>query len=286
MAGPLDHLSLLSRLLEVARAGALFPDARRVMEWVAMLRTPWRGRTTPKLELDAASGFPTARSLQRLLERQRLARGFFAAHRTRPPRSSDQFNVALAAAELWAPGIEAKVMSAEKANSRLLVVHDRFDAGGCLVRFSVQLQQRGAKHVKVQQGTACTCTSPFGNAVELACGGDATEAALKLSGLEGIEVHEVVRGELGPCVTAQAGAFEPLKPRGEDGVLSLVLERVGADVTAEHCADAWLPADPHAEKRAARGWKRARERKLICTPSYEAALKPLGAGSRMLIRSR
>jgi hypothetical protein len=282
------HLSVLARLLDLARPGALFPDAPRVREWLELLQRPFTGRTVPKLELHAISGFPTPRSLARLQQRQRLAKAFFAAHQSRPPRSSDQFNAALAATELWAPGTEAKVMTAERARQRVLVVHDRFDAKtATLQRFSIQLeQQKAGKHVKLQSTTACTCTPSFALAVEQACDAGATEAALRLGALEGLSVHEAVKGELGPCVTASFGALPPLQPGGEDGVLSLVLERVGSTVTADFRADAWPSADAHAPQRAAKGWKLSRERKLVCTPALEPELKKLAAASRMLVRSR
>jgi len=198
---PRAHLRVLAQLLDVARLSAFFPDPRRVLEWVALLEQ------SPKVELHPVSALPTKRLLMRLLQRQQLARAFFAAHRARPRRATDQFNVSLAAAELWVPRTEARVMTAERAASRLLVVHDRFDAKtGALLRFSVQVQQRGAKHVRVERGANCTCSGPFIEAVEQACDADATAAALRLDALEALQVVEVVRGELGPLFTAHAAS--------------------------------------------------------------------------------
>ena len=281
------HLALLLQLLDTARPAAHFPDARRVKEWLALLSRPWTGRTTPKVELHPVSGFPTRRSLEQLLERQRVAREFFAAHRAQPPKSSDQLNVALAAAELWSPGTHARVMAAQKARSRLLLTHDRFDEkAGTLIRFSVQLEQQGARHVKLHGETACACTSAFERAVEQACDGDATTAGLRLAALEGLTVHEVVRGELGPFASAHAGAFTPVPARGDEGVLSLGLERVGSTVSRDHLADAWPPPDEHAERRGKLGWRRSRDRKLVCTAGLRAELERVATGSRMLVRSR
>jgi len=275
------HLELLVRLLAVARPGAHFPDVRGIREWFTMLATPWTGRTAPKPDLDAGSGLPTERSLEQLHERQRLARAYFDAHRARPARTSDQFNAALAAAHLWSPGTHAKVITAGRTTSRVLVVHDRFSAEGTLVRFSLQLSQAGARHLKVGD-TKCALTGPFELAVEKACSATATAAALQLQALEGLTVHEVVRGELGPCVTEHAGELHHLPA----GVLSLLLERVGETVGADHCADAWPGEELHAEKRAARGWRRSRERRFACTPDRHAELHALAAKSRMLVRSR
>ena len=50
----------VERLLATARPGALFPDVRRVNAWLSLSHG---GRATPKLELHALSGFPTARAI-------------------------------------------------------------------------------------------------------------------------------------------------------------------------------------------------------------------------------
>ncbi|MBL8953374.1 MAG: hypothetical protein JNK82_21550 [Myxococcaceae bacterium] len=281
MADAHAHLSSLLALFAVARPGAHYPDARGVREWLTLLATPWAGRTAVKPELDPCSGLPTRRTLEQLHERRRLARAYFEAHRAQPQRSSDQFNAALAAAHLWSPGSHAKVVSAERNQSRLLVVHDRFDESGSIVRFSALATVGGSRHVKLH-GTTCTLGGPFELAVEKACAMTTTAAALQLAALEGLTVHEVVRGELGPCVTEHFGALHGLAP----GVLSLVLERVGETVASDHCADAWPEDDAHAAKRAARGGRRSRERRLICTPERHAELQAVAAPSRMLVRSR
>ncbi len=277
------HLELLLRLLDAARPGAHFPDVRRVREWLQLLAKPFEGRTVPKLELHPVSGFPTERSLTRLLERQRIAKEFFAAHKTRPPRSSDQFNVALAACELWAPGTHASVMSAE--GGRFVVVHDRFDDAG-LVRFTVQLEQeRAAKHVTFRNEAQVGCSPAFIRAVEQACDGDATTAGVRLASLGGLTVHEVVRGELGPFASKHAGAFTPVHPGEGEALLSTALERVGSGVAKDHLADAWPPADPHAGTRSKLGWRRARDRKLACTAGMTGEVQQLTKGARMIVRS-
>lgn len=287
----MTHLQLLRALLAVARAGALFPETRAVAEWLKLLATPWRGKTQPKLELHPASGFPTRRSLARMLERQKLARAFFTAHRARPARESDQYNVALAAAELWRPGLETKVMSARGKATSVLAVLDAFEEKrGTLVRWSLQLTLQGRAHVRVEQGTRCAPTGPFIEAVTQACNADATAAAVRLSALDGVKVTEVVRGELGPVVTRAVGdaPFGDVVRAGaaDDAALSLLLERVGSTVSGDFCADAWASEDAFAAKRAPLGFHRSRERKLVCTPGLEAALRALGAGSRMPVRSR
>jgi hypothetical protein len=282
------HLDVLLRLLAVARPGALFPDLKRVSQWLSLSHG---GKAAPRLELHPVSGFPTLRALQRLIERQKLARAWFDAHGAKPPKHAGQFHAALAAAELWAPAVEARVVSSERGASRLQVIHDRFAENGNLVRFTVQLHQRGARHVHVERTGRCALSGPFALAVEHACDGSASAAALRLAALEDVTVTEAVRGELGPCFTKASSPGGPLtelvKEAGpSDGVLSLLLERVGETVTDDFIADAWPEPDGFGPHRSARQWRLARERKLVCTPALEAPLKTLAKGTRMLVRSR
>jgi hypothetical protein len=286
----LAQLDVLERLLGIARPGALFPDIKRLGEWLALSRGG--GKAAPKLELHPASGFPTARSLQRLLERQQVAKAWFDAHGAKPLKQAEQFNAALAAAELWTPAVEARVVSAEKGQSRLLVVHDRFsEATASPVRFTLQLTQKGARHLRVERGTRCTVTGPFALAVEQACDSTASAAALRIGALEDLTITEVVRGELGPCLTRVTPLSGPLgelaRASGDDdGILNVLLERVGETVSDDFQADAWPEPDELGAQRAARSWHLARERKLVCTAALEPQLKALAKGTRMLVRSR
>ncbi len=278
-----SHLELLLQLIAVARPSVHFPDVRGVTEWVRVLATAWASPTAPQPVVHSESGLPERGTLDLLHERQRLARAWFSTRGAQPDRSSEQFNAALAAAHLWSPGIRTAVMTADRARSRLLVTHDAFTDAGTLVRFSVQLSQVGQRHVEVDRsGVRCAATGPFELAVEKACADSATAAAVQLAALEGLTVHEVVRGELGPFVSEHAGRLHDLAP----GVLSLVVERVGEQVKAERCADAWPDADAHAERRAALGLKRSRERRLVCVPERLSQLEALAAEHRMLVRSR
>lgn len=288
MSDATAHLDILSRLLAIARPGALFPDVKRVGEWLALSHG---GKAAPRLEVHAVSGFPTERALGRLLERQKLAKAWFEAHGAKPPKHAEQFHTALAAAELWSPGVLVRVVSAERGSSRLQVVHDRFAANGNLARFTVQLSQRGARHVHVERNGRCEVSGPFSLAVEQACDGSASAAAVRLAALEDVTVSEAVRGELGPCFTPTQAPGGPLaevaKSAGQsDGVLSVLLERVGETVTDDFVADAWPEPDGFGAHRSARNWRLARERKLVCTPALEALLKTLAKGTRMLVRAR
>jgi hypothetical protein len=285
VSDPAAQLERIARLVGVARPGALFPDVRRVVEWLRLSSAG--GKTAPKVDLHPVSGFPTKGSLDRLLERQNIARAWFEAHGAKATRQAEQFNAVLAAAELWTPGVEARVVSSERGASRLLVVHDRFHVKtGTLVRFTFQLAQKGTRHVRVERGERCEMTGPFTVAVEGACDADVSAAALRIDALEDLVVTEAVRGELGPCFRPEMpGPFAELL-REDGAILSVLLERTGVTVTADSVADAWPPEDALAGKRAAKGWRLARERKLVCTPALEPQLKALVKGSRMLVRSR
>jgi hypothetical protein len=286
----LAQLDVLERLLGIARPGALFPDIKRLLEWLKLSRGG--GKAAPKLELHPASGFPTSRSLQRLLERQQVAKAWFEAHGAKPVKQAEQFNAALAAAELWTPGVEARVVSAEKGSSRLQVVHDRFcEASASPVRFTLQLTQKGTRHLRVERGERCTVTGPFALAVEQACDSTASAAALRIDALEDLTVTEVVRGELGPCFTKATQLSGPLgelaRASGEaEGILSVLLERVGETVSEDFQADAWPEPDALGPQRQAKRWHLARERKLVCTPALEPQLKGLAKGTRMIVRGR
>jgi hypothetical protein len=256
---PLAQLKLLKHLLHLARPGALYPDARRISEWLMLCVSP----RAPRIDVDGASGFPSRKSLERLVERQALARAVFQAHRARPARNAAQFHGALAAAELWAPGCEVKLMWTEGKQSRLMVVHDRFGPKGCPTRFTLQLvQAAGARHVRVERGEVAHPAELFRLAIEEACDDDASVAALRLIQLQGIAVSEVVRGVLGPLHLSGA----------EDGFLELSLERVGD--TVEH-GEPVLP-----------GLKLSRELKWVCTPPLEAGLRARAKGTPTIVRSR
>ncbi len=283
------HLEVLTQLLRIARPGALFPDVRRLNEWLELSRP---GKAVPKVDVHPLSGFPTKKSLERLLERQQVAKAFFEAHRSKPPKHAEVFHPARAAALLWKPGVDAQVRAAQRGVCNRDIVHDRFDARlGNLVRFTVQLELKGTKHARVERGEVCVMTPAFGLAIEEACDAGASKAALSLDALEGVTVTELVRGELGPCATAQCAPPGPLgdiarsSPAGE-GVLGVLLERVGKTVAQDFTCDAWPEADGLGKLRASKAWHASRERKLVGTPGMEAALKKLASGTRMLVRCR
>jgi hypothetical protein len=134
-------------------------------------------------------------------------------------------------------------------------------------------------------------SGPFALAVEQACDAGASAAALKLEALEGVTLIELVRGELGPCATRQLALPGPFgdvarTSAAGEGVLSMLLERLGQTVEQDFSNDAWGGPDPFAPQRAAKRWHLSAERKLVGTPGLEAALKNLAAGTRMLVRCR
>jgi hypothetical protein len=131
-------------------------------------------------------------------------------------------------------------------------------------------------------------SSPIALAVRQACSGGARDAWVGLSKLEGLEVKEVVRGQLGPLVgpwalsssaPRDAQALKGVCMAPGDAVLSVTLERLAPDVAQSTTRDPWAADEPSLA-----GAQLARERRLFCTPSVAAAVRAL-AGKQVLVRS-
>lgn len=272
------HLSRLEALITLSRAGAQFPDPRRLVTWLGFLRRRGPKGTSPPVALVPASGFPVRESLVKLLQQQRAAKELLAEKRAKADRDSPHYSLALAAAELPPPTeVVARLIARERGQTRFLVVHDRLDeATGCPVRYSAVLSARGGAHFEL--GTRDDVARPlpaFARAMVQACLGPAQVAARMLAGLEGLAVEEVVRGELGPFATeanARATALAPVPEiLGDEAVLSLALERAGQTVTASSNRDPLAPPPLPGLPLA------AKERRFVCTPGL---LEPLRAWAR------
>ena len=109
----------------------------------------------------------------------------------------------------------------------------------------------------------------------------------------GLEVIEVLRGRLGPFVSGSwpspvdlpvdVRALRSTMTDASSGVLSVQLERLGADVARTSLQDPWVGDEPPVQ-----GKHLARERRLFCTPGVEPSLKKLlsATGKAVLVRSR
>lgn len=283
--------SLFRALLAVARPGAQFPDAARWRDLAELVtRAGPKGRPQA-VAVSTVSGLPTRGFLSRLQRLQFVAREFFKTHRARPTKEARAFYTALAAVEL--PPVSAtnvRLVSRGRAD-RFVVVHERLQP--CAVRFTIQLDQRGAKHVLLDRANLARPSEHFLEALTRACDGDAREALLSLGELDGLTVTEVIRGQLGPFVSAFArdeteaardvAALRGIVDAHGGAVLSLALERAGVTVSQSRNLDPWLadagpmPANTHV----------AKERRLCCTPGLEAPLKALvkELGCPVLVRS-
>ncbi len=278
---------LFARLLDVARPGAQFPDA---LAWRAVLdllgREGPRGRPL-KVSLAPNGGLLTTRSLVNLHRLQFVAREFFKTHRTRPSKEARAFSAALAALELpVAQQTHARLISTGEV-TRFALTHERLE--GCALRYSLIVEQGRRGPISLGKDQLARLPDDFGVAIRQACSGSARTAFLGLSKLDGLQVREVVRGQLGPLVSgvtaldaqapADVRALRSVCTTPDSGVLSVSLERLAADVARNTHRDPWA-----AEEAPLVGLQLARERRLFCTRGLEPALRAL-AGKQVLVRS-
>lgn len=281
----------LLALLDVARLGNQFPDS---VKWRGLLgllgREGPRGRPL-EVAHSELSGLPTAQALAKLLKLQFVAREFFKAVRKQPLAESRAFSMALAALEL-PPLAQTQVQLVSKAKtSRFVVTHERLELNA--VRFTLVLDQRSGGHVVLGKDQLARPSEKFAEVLHRACDDSALAAYRVLSAVSGLEVVEVLRGQLGPFVSGSwpapedppvdVKALRSVVKEPVSAVLSVQLERLGADVARTSLQDPWVGDEPPAK-----GVQLARERRLFCTPDVEPALKALVAktGKALLVRSR
>lgn len=296
------YVAVLLHLLAVARPGALYTDARRLAAHVSLLGPSGSHGVHRTLDVDPVSGLPTVRQLVRVhAERAVALEGRASGERV--PASRRAYYDALAAAEVLAPSsVDVRLRRREGRASFLEIVHDRIDAAsGCLVRFTVHLRQAGGRAARVAEDAVAEPRRRFVTLLERHAAADAELALLLLSEIAGVTVEEVVRGQVGPLTFAGTDVPPLLAPaiEGAPGafVLHLALERAGTDVAEDRCRDPLgrlyretLGREPRAaveEKRAALGYRVAKERRFVCTPAAEPALRAAlaRAGAAVVVRS-
>jgi hypothetical protein len=294
---------VLRALLRVARPGAQFPDPDRLDSHLGLMGPAGSRGCHPSLDLDPASGLPTIRQWLAVRAERELAPAWLRAH----PRASSaraEYCRALAAAEvLPASSVEVRLRRRERSAAHYEVLHDRLDAAsGALLRYTLHLAERGDRHVAVAEGEHVRPTRRFLNLVERHSGADAELTLLLVSDLPGVTVEEVVRGQIGPLHFAGLPApalFAPVLQEVPGAVvLHLALERAGRDVAEDRCRDPFArlyrdtlsePARAAVERRRdALGYRVAKERRLVSTPSAEVPLKAAlaRAGAAAVVRSR
>lgn len=291
MTGESGWRTQLLALLDVARLGSQFPDA---VKWRTLLdllgREGPRGRPLVVAH-SGVSGLPTMRALTKLHRLQFVAREFFKTHRKQPRKEARAFSMALAALEL--PPVSqtsVRLMTKGRVN-RFVILHERLELNA--VRFTIVLEQRSGGHVVLGRDQLARCSDAFTKTLLRACDDSATVAHRALSQVPGLEVVEVLRGQLGPFVSGlwappeeipvDVRALRTVVNAPASAVLSVQLERLGADVARTSLLDPWLGDEPPQQ-----GKHLARERRLFCTPDVEPALKVLVAatGKAMLVRSK
>ncbi len=288
---------MLRGLLELARTSAHFPEAAGLLAWLWVLLRPTRLGRAPRIAL-RPSGFPSVRGLRQL---HRLRDAALSLSREAPlpaETKKDTLTSRLLSASLpKLASLEATLISRGKGQTKLLLVHDGFDALGCPVRLTARLTQTKGKHFTLDReeriAVGPTVAAALGEAP-----GPSSEAALEsLLALGGLGVEEVVRGQLGPVASALAGeswaeleALVEDAPAGE-AILPLTLERCGPGVARDADGHPLHPVDVSPEalvRRRSLGVHVSRELKLVCTPGVEAATKMLVAklGKPVIVRSK
>jgi hypothetical protein len=281
----------LLTLLDVARLGSQFPDA---VKWRSLLEL--LGKEGPKgepleVEWSEVSGLPTDRALVKLHKLQFVAREFFKSYKQQPLKEAKAFSMALAALEL-PPASETSVRLVTKGKvNRFVVLHERLELNA--MRFTIVIDQKSGGSIVLGKDQLARCSEAFEKTLLRACDGSALEAWRVLAEVKGLEVVEVLRGQLGPFVSGLWPAPDdvPVDVRGlrmmvkdeASAVLSVQLERLGADVARTSLQDPWVGVEPPVK-----GVQLAQERRLFCTADLEKPLKALVAtsGKAVLVRSR
>ena len=294
------YVAVLRQLLAVARPGVHYPDARRLDAHLSFLGPAGSRGVHEALELDAATGLPTLGELLRVRADRDLADGFLREHGDRLPAKAAYYRALAGVEVLPTSAVLVRLRRRERQRARFEVVHDRIEADGArLVRTTVQLEQRGVKHVGLERGDLSAPTETFRRVVERWAGVDAELAFLLLAELPGVRVDEVVRGEIGPLSFAGVDApplLAPVFARIPGAfVLHLALERAGVEVAEDRCRDPFarlyrdaLGPEARAQvdaRRLALGYHVAKERRLVCTPSAEEAVRE-AVGRAVVVRSR
>jgi hypothetical protein len=263
-----DYLTRVRSLLTAARAGAHYPDARALLASLSFV-----GPTTrlPFVEVDERSGLPSPRQLRRVFALHQLAREFFREKRVRRSGRQSHDWLELADAEVARiDGVEAKLVSRQGAGRYLLVADGIDRRTGAWVRHSAWVSRRSGRHLDVDRGNQARASVELAAVMRMLEGASAEQALVTIAALEGLDVDEVVRGQLGPLQTRGAPGPQLISEVVKDGgaVLHLALERAGTSVEKDRIADPWhrREAEPGEHHVAC-------ERRLVCTPDLDGALR-------------
>ncbi len=296
------YLAAVRSLLAVARAGAQYPDPRRVDAFLSLLGPDGsRGRRSV-VSIERASGLPALHELIRVRADREVAGELLQGPGRRSARRTGLLNSLLDAELPPVSAAEVRLVGRVAGGARFLVVRDQVDLHGSgFVRFTARLVQRGAAYIALERADLARPSEDFLRQLERCSATDVELAFLLLAELPGLAVEDVVRGQVGP-VNPFAPAPEPLAgvlaASPGAAVLHLALERAGPGVAEDRCPDPFSrfyrkglgPAARVAaeERRAALGYRVSKERRLCCTPDVEAPLRAAlsARGCPLVIRSR
>lgn len=296
------YLSKLIALVRGARVSKQWPDLRSLQAGLAAMQPEAHGGAYPDLQIDPASGLPTWREWQRVRTDYDMASDALA-------ELGDPAALA-AGAERHGPGsphhrrwarrryldgllkgapppkdtLDVQLRRREGDEISVAMQMDKFDAGGLLVRLSVEVTVTvEAGHFDLS-GDDLRPAEALQSMLYRASGLTAEATHLLLSALEGVTVDRVVRGAVGPA------RLDPMAPA--EGHLELALDMTAFDLSADRHNDPdrageILSADRQSARRRL-GYTVFTDRKFVATAGAAAALQARceAAGTRNIIRRR
>ncbi|MHB8879861.1 MAG: hypothetical protein ACYC8T_39735 [Myxococcaceae bacterium] len=297
------YLGVLRGLLGFARAGSQYPDPKRIEAFLSLLGPDGSRGARNFVDVDSASGLPAMHELVRVRAEREVASELVVRAGKRSSRRIEALRALAGADPSAISDVQVRLVERRGRLSRFLIVRDLLDVNhGCFVRFTFRLAQQGASHIALERSDLARLSSPFRRELERCSAADAEVALLLLSELPGLQVEDVVRGQIGPLSPPGGPAPAPLKAvllaYPKDAVLHLTLERAGAGVAEDRCPDPFSrlyreglsPAarDAAEERRALLGYRVSKERRLCCTPGLEAPLRAAlaAAGRPLVVRAR
>lgn len=310
------YLRRLTALIEAARLNHFYPDPRRLRNvYEAMLPTSVR----PTLKIDPRTGMPAESEVSRVFTDARLAceavepappgaQQSAAAQRVRARQSYHAYLRAHPPGEPTSLALKLRRVEGDEKKASFTVVFDRFDlAEAVFTRYTIQLAQVSDNWKRQQVelvGDDLSYTANFRNAISRFTSDEAEFAFLLLSDLPNVEVHEVVRGRVGPMFVRGAEMppdFAGLITDDDAAILHLPLDRAGIDVTRDGCGDPLAVlyrdflrqtagaenADPVEQRARQLGYHVWKERKLCCTLDVAEPLSRVleARGGRCVVRT-
>ncbi|MFT4975700.1 MAG: hypothetical protein ACI8S6_001587 [Myxococcota bacterium] len=218
-----NFIDSLQRGLRALRLNRHFPPWRDISAHLGGVGVLPPGED---LRLDEDSGWPHPEEWLRVRVDQRLAPQLLARLQplvdARDPDSvakADYFTAMLAAAPIGEGRVSVGLIEQSSATSRFEIVVDRLELGRpVFVRWTLRLAEAGAERLAAG-AIESHASEHFTRRLQRLASQDAVSAMLLLRAEPGLEVEEIVRGEIGP-----------LQPHPDGVRLSAVLSRAAPNL--------------------------------------------------------